>query len=125
MKTITREADRFEAMQGWVYRSSDAVDPYSGYKGKAFPGYLQTLRAVSKDCVPVDGHFPLIYRERAPDGFWRLHDISGVGDIDGPSIEHHLFTSATGVSWSEEEFDRAVERVCALERALQVRHWNP
>jgi aldehyde:ferredoxin oxidoreductase len=106
-----------------VYGSPDAVDPYSGYDGKACAGHFQTLRAVIKDCVPVDAHFPLIYRESAPDKYWRLSDIAGVGEIEGPSIEYHLFAAGTGVAWSEEEFDRAAERVCTLERALQVRHW--
>lgn len=29
-----------------------------------------------------------------------------------------------GLSWLEEEFQRAAERVVTLERALQVRHWG-
>ena len=52
-----------------------------------------------------------------------MRDIEGVGEIEGPSIEYHLFRAGTGVPWSEEEFVRAAERVCTLERALQVRHW--
>ncbi len=115
--------DRLRAVGQRVYGSSEAVDPCSGYGGKAYPGYYQTLRAVIKDCVPADAHFPLIYRESAPDGCWRLHDVAGLGDVEGPAIEHHLFTAGTGVPWSEEEFVRAAERVCALERALQVRYW--
>ncbi len=120
-----REAalDRIRALGQRVYGSADAVDPYSGYGGKAYPGYYQTLRSVMKDCLPADAHFPLIYRETAPDLYWRLHDIEGIGDIEGPSIEYHLFSAGTGVTWSEEEFVRAAERVCSLERALQVRHW--
>jgi aldehyde:ferredoxin oxidoreductase len=115
--------DRLRAIGQRIYHSSDAVDPYSDYNGKAYPGYYQTLRSVIKDCVPVDGHFPLIYRETAPDGCWRLRDVDGVGDIEGPSIEYHLFAAGTGVAWSEEMFMQAAERVCALERALQVRYW--
>jgi hypothetical protein len=115
--------DRIRALGQRVYGSPDAVDPYSGYQGKAYPGYYQTLRSVIKDCLAVDAHFPLIYRENAPDHYWRLHDIEGVGDIEGPSIEYHLFSAGTGVNWSEEEFLRAAERICSLERALQVRHW--
>jgi aldehyde:ferredoxin oxidoreductase len=115
--------DRIRALGQRVYSSPDAVDPYSGYHGKAYPGYYQTLRSVMKDCLPIDAHFPLIYRENAPDRYWRLHDIEGVGDIEGPSIEYHLFCAGSGVTWSEEEFVRAAERVLSLERALQVRHW--
>ena len=115
--------DQIRAIGQRVYRSPDAVDPYSGYNGKAYAGYYQTLRSLIKDCVPVDTHFPLIHRDNAPDGYWRLRDIEGLGEIEGPSIEYHLFAAGTGVTWSEEEFVRATERVCTLERALQVRHW--
>jgi aldehyde:ferredoxin oxidoreductase len=115
--------DRIRALGQRVYGSTDAVDPCSGYEGKAYPGHYQTVRSVIKDCLPVDAHFPLIYRENAPDHSWRLHDIEGVGHIEGPSIEYHLFCAGTGVTWSEEEFVRAAERVCSLERALQVRYW--
>jgi hypothetical protein len=117
-----REAvlDRIRALGQRIYGSADAVDPCSGYRGKAYPGYYQTLRSVIKDCLPVDAHFPLIYRESAPDGTWRLE---GIGEIEGPSIEYHLFSAGTGVPWSEQEFVGAAERVCCLERALQVRHW--
>jgi aldehyde:ferredoxin oxidoreductase len=107
-----------------VYGSADAVDPYSGYRGKAQAGHYQVLRSAIKDCVSVDAHFPLIYRDSAPDGYWRLRDIDGVGDIEGPSIEYHLFSAGTGVDWSEDEFNLAAQRVCTLERALQVRHWG-
>ena len=115
--------DQIRAIGQRVYRSPDAVDPYSGYNGKAYAGHLQTLRSVIKDCVPVDAHFPLIHRDNAPDGYWRLRDVESLGEIEGPSIEYHLFAAGTGVTWSEEEFERAAERVCTLERALQVRHW--
>jgi hypothetical protein len=115
--------DRIRAVGQRVYGSPESVDPCSGYQGKAYPGYYQTLRSVIKDCVPVDAHFPLIYRPTAPDGYWRLSDIPGLGNIEGPSVEYHLFAAGTGVDWTEEEFMRAAERVCTLERALQVRHW--
>ncbi|MBN1656786.1 MAG: hypothetical protein JXA93_00215 [Anaerolineae bacterium] len=116
--------DRIRALGQRVYRSADAVDPCSGYEGKAYPGYYQTLRSVIKDCLPVDAHFPLIYRETAPDLYWRLHGVEGLGDIEGPAVEYHLFCAGTGVPWSEEEFVAAAERVLCLERALQVRHWG-
>jgi aldehyde:ferredoxin oxidoreductase len=115
--------DRARAIGQRVYRSSDAVDPTSGYRGKAYPGYFQILRSVIKDCLPADAHFPLIYRQKAPDQYWRLRDIEGLGEIEGPSVEYHLFAAGTGVPWSEEAFTRAAARVCTLERALQVRHW--
>ena len=126
LETDTERAaalDRIRAVGQRVYGSPDAVDPYSGYNGKAHPGHFQTVRSVMKDCLPADAHFPLIYRENSRDHYWRLHDIEGLGEIEGPSIEYHLFTAGTGVAWSEQEFVRAAERVCTLERALQVRHW--
>jgi aldehyde:ferredoxin oxidoreductase len=116
--------DQIRAVGQHVYGSADAVDPRSGYRGKAYPGYYQTLRSVIKDCLPVDAHFPLIYRERAPDRYWRLHDVEGIGDIEGPAIEYHLFRAGTGVTWSEAAFVQAAARVFSLERALQVRHWG-
>ena len=67
--------------------------------------------------------FPLIYHARRPDGYWRL-DVDGLGEIEGPSVEYHLFRAGTGLDWPEAEFERAAERVCTLERALQVRHWG-
>ena len=58
--------DRIRSVGQRVYTSPDAVDPYSGYNGKAYPGYYQALRSVIKDCLPADAHFPLIYRKNAP-----------------------------------------------------------
>ena len=115
--------DRLRALGQRVYGSAEAVDPCSGYSAKAYPGFHQTLRSVIKDCLPADAHFPLIYRKNAPDSFWRLHDVEGIGDIEGPSVEYHLFSAGTGVDWPEDEFVRAAARVFSLERALQVRHW--
>ena len=107
-----------------AYGDADALDPYGGYRMKAFPAYFHTVRSAIKDCVPVDDMvFPLIANENAPDGYWTFRDIEGLGDIEGLSVEYHLFTAGTGLPWSEEEFSRAAERVTALERALQVRQW--
>jgi aldehyde:ferredoxin oxidoreductase len=120
----TKLLDQVRAIGERVYGSADAVDPRSGYEGKAYPGFYQTVRAVVKDCLPADAHFPLIYREQAPDGYWQLSDVEGIGTLEGPAIEVHLFAAGTGVDWSEEEFELAAARVCTLERALQVRHWG-
>jgi aldehyde:ferredoxin oxidoreductase len=114
---------RLMAVGERVYGSADSVDPTSGYRGKAYPAYHQTLRSVLKDCVPVDAHFPLLYDEASPDGIWRLGDVDGIGPVEGPAVEYHLFAAGTGVPWSEAEFLRGAERVFTLERALQVRHW--
>ena len=108
-----------------AYGDSEAFDPYSGYAAKATPAFFHTVRPVIKDCVPVDDQqFPLIHSDDAPDGFRVLPDIEGLGDVAGPSVEYHLFAAGTGVPWPEDEFQRAAERICTLERALQVRHWG-
>jgi aldehyde:ferredoxin oxidoreductase len=102
-----------------VYGDPDAVDPYSGYAAKAYPGFYHTRRSVMKDCLPADDfRFPMIYSPNTPDGLAR------VAGIEGPSLEYHLFKAGTGVDWSEDEFGQAAERVYTLERALQVRHWG-
>jgi aldehyde:ferredoxin oxidoreductase len=122
-----------------IYGDGRAMDPYSGYEAKAGVGYYHTLRPVIKDCVPVDDQcFPLLWNPEAADGRYVLRDIpspadgspadgspagGGVRDVDGPDVERLLFVAGTGVDWGEGEFERAVARVHALERALQVRHW--
>lgn len=117
--------DKIRAVGERLYHDSDSVDPYSGYKAKAFPGFFHTIRPVIKDCVPVDDlKLPMIWSEKSKDGFCRIKGVEGLGDIEGPSVEYHLFTAGTGVPWSEEEFNTAAARVCTLERALHVRHWG-
>ena len=120
----TAVLEQIRAIGERLYHSPEAGDPYSSYKGKAQMGFFHTVRPVVKDCVPVDDLiFPLIYSQNEPDHYWRIRDIEGVGDIEGPSVEYHLFKAGTGVTWSEEEFEVAAERICTLERALHVRHW--
>jgi aldehyde:ferredoxin oxidoreductase len=108
------------------YGDPKTYDPDSGYAGKAGAGHYHTLRAVIKDCLPTDdlAGFPLTWSNNSPDHLCRFHDIEGIGDIEGPSAEYHLFIAGTGTDWSEAEFDAAAERVYTLERALQVRHWG-
>jgi aldehyde:ferredoxin oxidoreductase len=111
--------DQMRGVSEHVYGTPDAVDPYSGYKAKAYPAFYHTKRSAIKDCLPVDDfRFPLIYSPNTED---RLARIEG---IEGPSVEYHLFRAGTGVQWPESEFERAAERVYTLERALQVRHWG-
>jgi aldehyde:ferredoxin oxidoreductase len=116
--------DKIRAIGQRLYGNADAVDPHGGYGGKASMGHYHTVRPAILDCVPVDDfRFPLIYDRNAPDGLWHL-DVEGAGEIEGPSVEYHLFRAGTGLDWPEAEFERAAERVCAMERALQVRHWG-
>ncbi|MCP4538494.1 MAG: hypothetical protein GY832_15265 [Chloroflexi bacterium] len=116
--------DQIRTIGEHVYGSADAVDPRTGYhKDRARVAHYHTVRPVIKDCVPIDDWgFPLIFNRKGNDHQWRL-DIEGLGEIEGPSVEYHLFAAGTGVDWSEKEFERAAERVCTLERAIQVRHW--
>jgi len=110
--------DHIRGISDRVYGTPEALDPHSGYEAKAFPAYYHDKRSVLKDSVPSDDQvFPLIYSLKTEDRFFR------VGDIDGPSVDYHLFRLGTGAEWSEAEFERAAERVYALERALNVRHW--
>jgi aldehyde:ferredoxin oxidoreductase len=116
--------DRIRAIGEHLYGSAEAVDPWGGYGGKAEMGAWHVVRPIILDCVPADDFtFPLIYHSGAEDGFWRLQ-VDGLGEIEGPSVEYHLFRAGTGIDWSEAEFETAAERVLALERALQVRHWG-
>ena len=41
------------------------------------------------------------------------------GDMWGPDFEYHLFTAATGVDLTREEFEQACERVFNTERVVQ------
>ena len=110
--------DQMRAIGERVYGRADALDPLSGYEGKAVPAAFHGVRSVMKDCLPVDDQvFPLIYSHASPDGFCRI------GDIDGTDIEAALLRAGTGLDWDTAEFERAAERVLNLERAIQVRHW--
>ncbi len=110
--------DHMRGIGARVYGDSDSLDPYSGYKAKAYPAFFHTKRSVMKDCLSTDDFvFPMIYSPNSPDRFCRI------GDIKGTSVEYHLFVAGTGTDWSEEEFELAAARVYTQERALTVRHW--
>ncbi|MFP3895411.1 MAG: aldehyde ferredoxin oxidoreductase N-terminal domain-containing protein [Anaerolineales bacterium] len=111
--------DHIRGISERVYGSAEALDPRSGYKEKAYPAYYHDKRSVMKDCVPTDDQvFPLIYSVTSEDRFFR------VGEVEGPSVDYHLFRLGTGTEWDEEEFEQAAERIYTLERALCVRHWG-
>jgi len=111
--------DQLRGVSKLVYGDADAVDPHSGYKAKAYPGFFHSKRSVMKDCLPADDfRFPMIYSPHTPD---RLCRVAG---IEGPSLEYHLFRAGTGTDWPEEAFEQAAERVYTMERAVTVRHWG-
>jgi len=107
-----------------AYGDINALDPYSGYAGKAYPAFFHMVRAVLVDIIPVDDFvFPLVADPLAPERYCVLHNVEGYGDIEGPMLENYLFCAGTGLDWSSQELEHTAQRVCALERALQVRHW--
>jgi len=111
--------DELRAIGERVYGSGASVDPYSGYEHKASPAAYHDARSVMKDSLPTDDQvFPLIYSVTTPDRFFRI------GEIEGPSVDYHLFRLGTGTEWEESDFQRAAERIYTLERALNVRHWG-
>ena len=121
----TGALEQIRALGLRAYGDADALDPYSGYRSKAGPAHYHTIRPVVKDCVPTDDFvFPPILDEGAPDGFRVFRDVEGLGDVEGPSVEGHLFAAGTGLEWGEAELARAAQRVATMERALQVRHWG-
>ncbi|NLT73085.1 MAG: hypothetical protein GXX94_02665 [Chloroflexi bacterium] len=117
--------DQIAGISERVYGTSDALDPLSGYAGKAFAAFYHDRRSVMKDSLPSDDQvFPLIYSVTTPDRYFRAQAPEPLGEIEGPSVDHHLFRAGTGVDWDEAEFDRAAERIYTLERALCVRHFG-
>ena len=111
--------DRIKEVSSKVYGSETCADPQSGYEGKAYPAYWHGQRSVMKDSLTVgDQVFPRIYSRKTEDNFARA------GDMEGPSFERHMFTSLTGIPWTDEELNHASERVIQLERALLVRNFN-
>ena len=70
-------------------------------------GGRHALRSGIKDCVSVDDLcFPLISNKEAPEQPYVFRDIPGVGDVEGQSVEYHLFRAVSGLDWSEHEFER-------------------
>ncbi|MFO7697929.1 MAG: aldehyde ferredoxin oxidoreductase N-terminal domain-containing protein [Anaerolineae bacterium] len=118
----------WEQMKGisrTIYGTTDGLDPHSGYGGKAFPAFYHDRRSVMKDSLPSDDQvFPLIYSVTTDDRYFRVRAPEPLGEIEGPSVDHHLFRIGTGTDWDEAEFDRAAERIYTTERALCVRHFG-
>jgi aldehyde:ferredoxin oxidoreductase len=108
--------DEITAVGEKIYGASKATDPRSGYEDKAVPAVWHGHRSVLKDSLTVDDTvFPRTASRTTED------HVARAGDMAGPTFEYHLFTSATGVEMSLEEFDLACERIFNLERAILVR----
>ena len=100
-----------------IYGSVQAVDPESGYEDKEIPAIFHGHRSVMKDSLPLDDQmFPRLFSRKTEDHRPRA------GDMEGLSFEYEMFTSATGLDISEDEFDLMCERVINLDRALLIRH---
>jgi aldehyde:ferredoxin oxidoreductase len=116
--------DDMRGIAARIYRDPDALDPYSGYKAKAYPAFFHTKRSIIKDTLPADDfRFPCIYSPNSEDHFCRI-TLDGGEVIEGPSVEYHIFKAGTGVDWAEKQYELAAERLYTLERAVQVRHWG-
>ena len=102
-----------------IYGTPYALDPHSGYKGKAQPAVWHANRSAIKDSLFVcDWMFPCMFSLTQKDGRCRADGMEGV------DFEWHLFTATTGMDVSKEDFYRTGERICNLERALQVRDFH-
>jgi len=102
-----------------VYGTADALDPHAEYKGKAHAAVWHANRSAIKDSLLVcDWMFPCLFSLNQPDLWARADDMEGV------NFEWHLFTATTGIEMSKEEFYKVGERICNLERALQVRDFG-
>jgi len=102
-----------------IYGNPWALDPYSEYKGKASAAIWHANRSALKDSLPVcDWMFPCMFSLNQPDLRARA------GGIEGIDFERYLFTATTGVDISKEEFHEVGERICNLERALQIRDFG-
>jgi aldehyde:ferredoxin oxidoreductase len=100
-----------------LYGTVQAVDPESGYEAKEIPAVWHGHRSVMKDSLPLDDQmFPRLFSRYTQDHRARA------GDMLGTSFEYELFTSATGMDISEQDFERMCERVINLDRALGIRN---
>lgn len=111
------EWERIMEVSARIYGTTAAADPMSGYTDKAIPAFWHSRRSVMKDSLPVgDQVFPRIYSRKTTDSFARAEEM------EGPTFERHLFTSLTGIDWTDEDLDDAGERVLQLERAFHARN---
>ena len=111
--------DHMRGIAQRAYGRADALDPLSGYDGKAVPAAAEALRSVMKDTLPLDDRvFPLYYSYNTEDRFCRIDGI------DGTDLEAAILRAGTGLGWDTQELAHACERVLSLERAITVRHWG-
>jgi aldehyde:ferredoxin oxidoreductase len=111
--------DTIKTVGGRVFGSDLATDPESGYAWKAEPAVFEGHRSMLKDSLTLDDQmFPRLFSKRTDDGYARA------GDMEGPDFEWHMFTAATGLDLSPEEFMRSAERAFNLERVIQIQRFG-
>ena len=116
--------DQVREISRRIYGDPRGMDPCAGYEGRAKPGVWHTRRSVMKDCLSADDFiFPLMISPNTQDHYYRV-SAGGSPGVEGPAMEHALFTAGTGTDWTPEDLERAAERIYTLERANTVRHWG-
>jgi aldehyde:ferredoxin oxidoreductase len=104
-----------------LYGSKKSVDPNYPYEYMAQPAIWHQDESVIKDSLPLcDQVWPRYYSTRSEDGYAKVKFKGGV--LEGKSFEYNLYSAATGIEISEEEFRLCAERVFNLERAIQIRN---
>ncbi len=102
-----------------LYGTPAAVDPLSGYEGKAAPAVLHQDRNALKDCLGIcDNIFPMLTDVSAED---MLFSVDGIA---GASLEHYLYEPLAGDPLDRDAFYRVGARVFTLERLLAIRNWG-
>ena len=102
-----------------LYGSAASVDPRAGYEGKAAPAVLHQDRNALKDALGIcDNIFPLMTHPETDD---LMVEVDGVA---GPLLEHYLFTAASDLHLTADEFYKAGTRIFTAERLLAMRNWS-
>jgi len=116
-ESISWEKLRGVAAKVYGAENAAAFDPHSGYEAKVKPALWHTLKSATKDSMILDDNiFPRFLSVKTEDQFARTDGM------EGPQYERYMFTAATGMDWTDSEFDAAAERVLQIERAIAVRN---
>jgi aldehyde:ferredoxin oxidoreductase len=111
--------NRLREVSERVYGSPWALDPYAEYRGKAYAAAWHANRSAIKDSLPIcDWMFPCFFSLNQLDLWARANGIDGI------DFERYLFAAVTGIHMSHDEFHEAGERICNIERALQIRDFG-
>ena len=118
-ESISWEKLRGVATLTYGEENADAFDPHSGYRAKVGPALWHTLKSATKDSMILDDNiFPRFLSVKTEDQFSRTDGMLG------PQFERYMFTAATGMDWTDADFNAAAERVLQIERAIAVRNFG-